>query len=123
MSRKVLIADDEQSIRKLYERELTREGYEVVLASNGKETLEKVRDSLPDLVVLDIRMPGMDGLHVMSKLLEENNELPVVINSAYASYKDSFMSWAADAYLVKSSDLTELKKTINEVLESRSVCS
>ncbi len=123
MSNKVLIADDEQSIRKLYERELTREGYEVILAASGKETLEKVRECLPDLVVLDIRMPGMDGLNVMSKLLEENNELPVVINSAYATYKDSFMSWAADAYLVKSSDLTELKETIDKVLESRSVCS
>lgn len=120
--KKILIADDEVSMRKLYERELAKEGYEIITASNGKEAMEKVRQEIPDLLVLDIRMPGMDGLHTMSCILEENDELPIIINSAYSSYKDSFMSWTADAYLVKSSDLTELKSTVATVLENRSVC-
>lgn len=117
--RKILIADDELSIRKLYEREFDRQGYDVIVASDGKETLDKVREERPDLVILDVRMPGMDGMQAMSQIIEEKNDLPVIINSAYATYKDNFMSWAAEAYCVKSSDLTELNSTIDEVFEKR----
>lgn len=119
---RILIADDEQSFRRLYEHELRKAGYEVELACSGKEVLERVQVRRPDLVILDIRMPGMNGLDTMNRLLEEDNELPVIINSAYPAFRDSYMSWSADAYVVKSSDLSELKRTIREVLEARSVC-
>ncbi len=119
---RILIADDEPSFRRLYEHELRKAGYEVELASSGKEVLQRVQVKRPDLVILDIRMPGMNGLDTMNRLLEEDNELPVIINSAYPNFRDSYMSWSADAYLVKSSDLSELKRTIREVLETRSVC-
>jgi len=111
----VLVADDEVSIRKLYQRELQEEGYNVVFATNGQEAIQKVRDMTPDLVIMDIRMPGMDGLEAMGRILEENNQVPVVINTAYSAYKDSFLSWCADAYVTKSSDLTELKDTIRSI--------
>ena len=116
--KRVLVADDEHSIRKLYERELRKEGYEVMFATNGQEAIQMVKNDRPDLIVLDIRMPGMDGIEAMSRILEENNELPVVINTAYTSYKENFLSWAADAYLTKSADLSELKGTIRSILES-----
>ena len=112
----VLVADDELSIRKLYQRELGREGYNVLFASNAQEAIKKARESHPDLVIMDIRMPGMDGVEAMGRILEENNEIPVVINTAYSSYKDSFLSWSANAYVTKSSDLTELKDTIRAIL-------
>jgi CheY-like chemotaxis protein len=115
----VLVADDEQGICKLYHRELKEEGYDVVFASNGPEAIEKAKTSSPDLVIMDIRMPGMDGIEAMGRILEENNELPIVINTAYSAYKESFLSWSADAYLTKSSDLTELKETIHTLLEER----
>ena len=117
MKKTVLIADDENSIRKLYERELSEEGYNVVPASTSKEAIQSTRDSRPDVVVIDIQMPGMDGIEAMGRLLEENNELPIIINTAYSSYSNSFLSWPADAYLIKSADLTELKETIHNVLE------
>ena len=120
MKKRVLIADDEVSIRKLYERELKKEGFEILTAATGQEAIHQVQNGRPDLVVLDIRMPGMDGIQTLSRILEENSEMPVIINSAYTSYKDNFMSWAADAYVVKSSDLSELKSTIVEVLDRRS---
>jgi CheY-like chemotaxis protein len=112
----VLVADDELSIRKLYQRELQREGYNVLFATNAQEAIQKTRDDSPDLVIMDIRMPGMDGLEAMGRILEENNQIPVVINTAYSAYKDSFLSWCADAYVTKSSDLTELKDTIRSIL-------
>ena len=114
--KKILVVDDEKNIRSLYEKELQDEGYAVTLAGNGKEALERFGSDRPDLVVLDIRMPGMDGLEALGKLLAEDPKVPVVLNSAYSSYKDNFLSWSADAYVVKSSDLTELKATIRRLL-------
>jgi len=112
----VLVADDEVSIRKLYQRELQREGYNVVFATTGQEAIQKARETTPDLVIMDIRMPGMNGLEAMGRILEENNQVPVVINTAYSAYKDSFLSWCADAYVTKSSDLRELKDAIRTLL-------
>jgi CheY-like chemotaxis protein len=114
--KKILVVDDEKNIRNLYEKELQDEGYAVTLAGNGREALERFSSERPDLVVLDIRMPGMDGLEALGKLLAEDPKVPVVLNSAYSSYKDNFLSWSADAYVVKSSDLTELKETIRRLL-------
>ena len=114
--KKILVVDDEKNIRSLYEKELQDEGYAVTLAGNGREALERFNSDRPDLVVLDIRMPGMDGLEALGKLLAEDPKVPVVLNSAYSSYKDNFLSWSADAYVVKSSDLTELKDTIRRLL-------
>lgn len=119
MSRKILIVDDEENIRYLYEQELLDEGYETVLAKDGKECLEMVQKEIPDLIILDIRMPRMDGLEAIGKIIELNKNIPIIINSAYSTYKDDFMSWAADAYVVKSYDLDTLKTTIKEILDKK----
>jgi len=116
---KVLIVDDEENVRFLYEQELIDEGYQTVLARDGKECLEKVASENPDIVLLDIRMPKMDGLEAIGKIIELNKNIPIIINSAYSNYKDDFMSWAADAYVVKSYDLDTLKSTIREVLAKK----
>ena len=113
---KILVVDDERNIRRLYEKELKEEGYEVILAEDGREALESFQAHRPDLVVLDIRMPGMDGIETLGRLLAEDRRVPVILNSAYSSHKDNFLSWSADAYLVKSSDLDELKRTIRSLL-------
>ena len=113
---KILIVDDEENILLLYDQELQDEGYTTVLAQNGKECLEKVKNESPDLIVLDIRMPKMDGLEAIGNIIDINKNITIIINSAYSNYKDDFMSWAADAYVVKSYNLDELKTTIKEVL-------
>ncbi len=115
----ILIVEDDNNQRLLYEQELRLEGYEVVSASDGKEALKKVQEQLPDLIIMDINMPRMDGIETMGKILGKNKEIPIIINTAYSNYKDSFMSWAADAYIVKSSDLLELKNTVNEILAKK----
>ncbi len=115
----ILLVEDDKNQRLLYEQELMHEGYEVVTASNGKEALQKVQEKLPDIVIMDINMPKMDGIEAMGRILSKNKETPIIINTAYGNYKDSFMSWAADAYIVKSSDLSELKDKIKEVLTNK----
>lgn len=112
----VLVVDDERAIRLLYEQELKAEGYNVVVADSARSAIEHQEEIRPDLVVLDIRMPGMDGLEALSMLLDRDEKPFVILNSGYSSYRDNFMSWPADAYLIKSSDLTELKGTIKMLI-------
>lgn len=112
----ILIVEDDKNQRLLLQDELGSHGHSIATASNGHEALDTVARFMPDLVIVDIAMPEMDGLELLSKLLAINNHLPVIIHTAYASYKDNFMSWAADAYVVKRGDLTELTNTIECVL-------
>jgi DNA-binding response OmpR family regulator len=83
--------------------------------------VELARRERPDLIVMDIRMPEMDGLEAMGRIVAEDNEVPVIIYSAYPHHKEDFSSWLADAYLVKSMDLGELKRTIDRKLRERGV--
>ena len=113
---KLLVVDDEVNQALLYEQELSDEGYDVDVANSGADAIEMLEKTSYDLVVLDIGMPGMDGLETLGRMLGINNGLPVILNTAFPSYKDNFMSWAADAYVVKSSDMSELKLKIREAL-------
>ena len=115
----ILLVEDDKNQRLLYEQELQHDGYDVVTASDGKEALEAIQEQLPDIVIMDINMPKMDGIEAMGRMLSNNKKIPVIINTAYSNYKDSFMSWMADAYVVKSSDLSEIKSKIKEVLANR----
>jgi two-component system, response regulator, stage 0 sporulation protein F len=117
---KILLVEDDANQALLYQAELEAEGYEIALATNGHEAVELVKSANPDLVVMDISMPGMDGIEAMGRILSEHNKLPVILNTAYASYKDNFLSWSADAYVIKQSDLAELKATIKKLLEKKS---
>ena len=114
--KKLLIVDDEKNLRMLYKTEFEVEGYQVDTAPDAQEALSMFEHERYDLVILDIKMPGMDGVEALGKFLGRDNKIPVIINSAYDSYKDNFMSWAADAYVIKSSDLGELKQKVKEAL-------
>ncbi|MGD0821062.1 MAG: response regulator [Desulfomonilia bacterium] len=115
---KVLIVDDEKHIRLLYAEELEEEGYEVAVASDGSGILERIEKEKPDVIILDIKMVSSNGLDVLQEIRNKFYNLPVILCSAYGSYKVDIKSIAADAYVVKSSDLTELKKKIAQVLET-----
>ena len=112
----ILLVEDEANQRLLYQMELEDEGYEVVFACNGREALQEAQRARPDLVVLDLRMPDMDGLEALQRLMALNQKLPVIIHSAYETHKDNFMTRAADAYVVKSSNVDVLKAEIRQVL-------
>lgn len=116
---KILCVDDDPSLRRLYSEELTEEGYQVFEAGNGKEAVAEVAKVQPDLIILDIRMPELDGIQTLNALLGKNRQLPVILNTAYPQHKENFMTWGAEAYVVKSSDLGELKQKIHEVLGKR----
>ena len=117
----LLVVDDEARLRELYAQELEYMGYEVVVVQGGPDALATVAERKIDVVVLDIAMPGMDGIETLTRILAVDNQLPVILCTGYASYQDDFMTWAAEAYVVKSGDLAELIERIEEALLKRDI--
>jgi two-component system, response regulator, stage 0 sporulation protein F len=115
---KILIVDDEEHIRYLYSEELSEAGYEVITADSGYKLLEKIEKEQPDLVVLDIKMVDYNGLDLLQDIRNKFYDLPVVLCTAYDTFKEDMKSIAADFYVIKSFDLTELKNKIAMALEA-----
>ena len=115
--KRILVMDDEEHIRKLYKMELEDEGYQVIATGECKEGLRHIESQDVDLVILDIRMPDMDGRDVLARAREVDIKLPIIISSAYPMFKQEFGVWAADAFVVKQHDLDELKSKVQELLE------
>jgi DNA-binding response OmpR family regulator len=112
----ILVVDDEEHILRLYEKEFSEEGYRVKIAKDPEEGIKIAQNGEVDLVVLDIKMEGRNGLESLSDFRRVNKDLPIILNSAYSTYKSDFQSWLADAYLVKSSNLEELKRKVRELI-------
>jgi len=119
--KRILIADDEEALQRLYQEEFEEEGYEVILAGNGREVLERLEDPdhLPDLIIMDIRMPDLNGIDTLRIIKEKLPQIPVILCSAYSEFKQDFSVWASDDYVVKSSDLTELKDAVKRHLKEK----
>jgi two-component system response regulator (stage 0 sporulation protein F) len=117
--KKILVVDDEENIRELYRDELVEQGFEVELAEDGFEALKKLDTFLPDLVTLDVKMPGIDGIEVLRRIREKNVNIPVLLLTAFGEFRQDFNTWASDAYIVKSANLNELVETVNTLLGTR----
>ncbi|MGW8194387.1 MAG: response regulator [Desulforhopalus sp.] len=114
--KKILLVDDEESIQIIYKEEFEDDGYTVISAFNGEEGLEKFEQEKPDLVILDIRMPGMSGIEVLRKMKMINAATPVILSSAYQEFKRELGTWASEQYVVKSGNLDELKSAVKRLL-------
>lgn len=115
---KILVVDDEEHIRYLFSEELNEAGYEVITADSGYKLTEKIAAEKPDLVVLDIKMVDYNGLDLLQDIRKEFYDLPVVLCTAYDTFKEDMKSIAADYYVIKSFDLTDLRNKIAMALES-----
>jgi DNA-binding response OmpR family regulator len=112
----ILVVEDEPDLVELYRKELEDEGFKVITATDGERAVDLTKKALPDLVVLDIRINKIFGLEVLKEIKTFDHKIPVILNSAYATFKADFSCWMADAYIVKSSDLTELKRSVKKLL-------
>lgn len=117
MKDKIMIVDDEEHIRMLYAEELEDEGYDVVTVSTGFNIVNKIEQEAPDLIVLDIRLKGYNGLDLLQTIKNRFEDMPVGICSAYDTFRDDMKSLAADFYVVRSIDLSELKNNIASTLD------
>ena len=122
MPKKILAVDDERHIVRLVQVNLERAGYEVVTAFDGKEALEKVASEQPDLVVLDVMMPYMDGFEVLQNLRKNpsTRDLPVIMLTAKAQDADVFRGWQSgvDCYLTKPFTPIELISFVKRIVKS-----
>lgn len=122
MAHKILVVDDEKPIVKIIKANLETEGYEVVCAYDGIEALEAVAASHPDLVVLDVMMPRMDGWTVLRTLRSkpETADLPVIMLTALTDieHMDRGAREGSDVYLTKPFDPTELLALVERLLRA-----
>ncbi|SPF43010.1 Response regulator receiver protein [Syntrophobacter sp. SbD1] len=115
---KILVVDDQEYVRLLYSEELRVAGYDVTTAEGGNKLLERIEVEKPDLVILDIKMVDCNGLDILQDIRNDYYDLPVILSTAYDTFKEDMKSIAADFYVVKSFDLTELKNKIAMALET-----
>jgi DNA-binding response OmpR family regulator len=114
--KKILAIDDEEDLRIILKEELTDEGYEVFTLGDPEKAMDRIEATKPDLVLLDIKMPGMSGMDLLNLVREKYYNLPVILLTAYSSFKKDIAAAACDQYVVKSGDFTELKKRIRKTL-------
>ncbi|MCU9613323.1 response regulator [Caldibacillus lycopersici] len=114
MAEKILIVDDQFGIRILLNEVFQKEGYRTFQAANGKQALEIVKMYSPDIVLLDIKIPGMDGIEILKRLKKINTEIKVIIMTAYGELDmiSEAMELGALTYFAKPFDITELRETV-----------
>lgn len=115
---RILLVDDEEHIRRYYTDELSDEGYEVSTLATGHNLLNEIDLIQPEVVVLDIRLADYDGLELLQEIRNRHHQLPVILCTAYDTYRYDQKAISADYYVVKSSDLSELKIAIQKTIEA-----
>jgi DNA-binding response OmpR family regulator len=121
MEKKVLVVDDEFEIRDLLSRFLTEEGYEIILASNGEEALELVERENPQVILLDIMMPGIHGVETCKRLKEKEKTrfIPVIMATALGDTYSEAIGAGAEDFVTKPFNLTELSHRVKSILRVR----
>jgi len=119
MKKTILVVDDEKEICTVLSDNLSQEGYRVLTAYNGKKALELVKKEKPDLVLLDIRMPEMDGIEVLRRIKKMKKEIVVIMLTAYGTLETArkAMKLGAYDYITKPFDLFSLKSIVKEGLK------
>jgi len=112
----ILVVDREVRERQLLVDELEMEGHRVVAVASAKEALEAATRTMPDLVILELALPQANGIELIGRLVGINRTLPIIIYSVTASYQENFMSWLADAYILKGAGFEELRAAIDRLL-------
>ena len=114
--KRILVVEDEEAQRVLLTDELSDAGYKVWTADTGEAALELLEKGQPDLVTLDLQLPGMSGLDLLAILGERWPDLPCIVCTAYGDKKQDFRTWRALDYWVKDDDLTGLLAKIRAAL-------
>ncbi len=115
--KRILLIDDEAIHRLLYRQEFEADGYEILEACCCETARMQLAAREIDLVILDILLPDGSCFELLEQIVLKRREVPVIINTAYDTFRFDFKTWAADAFVVKSSDLTELKNNVKRLLD------
>lgn len=115
----ILVVDDEDSVRKLLSAVLRREGYQVITAASGEEAIVSFREDQPDLIIMDIRMPNIDGITAFKEMRQLRKQVPVILMTAYAAVETAVeaIKLGAFDYLIKPFDIEEVKLLTNRAIQ------
>lgn len=118
---KIMVVDDEEKVCWAFEQFLTEEGYGVIVASNAQEALSKLSEEKPDLVIMDVRMPGMDGIDALAEMKRIDPEVYVIIMTAYGDMQTAIRAMQAGAYdyIIKPIDLDQVHIVIQKALKNQ----
>lgn len=116
--KRLLIVDDQTGIRLLLNEVFTKEGFETRLASNGAEALQSVKEIKPDCVLLDMKMPGIDGVEVLKRIKKDWPLLPVIMMTAYGEIEltEEALHNGADKYFTKPFNIFEIRDAVNDII-------
>ena len=114
---KILLIDDDEKLGDLLKAYFDRFDLDLTAAVDPAAGLKLLESTKPDLVILDIQMPGLNGIEVLRQMKMINSSVPIILSSAYHEYKQDLGAWASDDYVVKSSDLTDLKNAVRRLLD------
>lgn len=122
MSGKILIVDDQKGVRRLLEELFKKEGWDVNVAADGKEAINKVAERLPDIILMDVKMPNMNGLEASQIILETYGKIPIIMMTAYGEIE--VVKKALDAgvkkCITKPFDIMVLRDMVNNLMSEQS---
>jgi len=123
VKQKLLIVDDQNGIRLLLVEVFSSEGYETFQASSGQTALDIVKEKRPDLVLLDMKMPGMDGLEILKRIKDIDPDMKVIMMTAYGELEliNEAQRYGALMHFTKPFDIDELRAAVNEQLRATSL--
>ena len=121
IGKRILVVDDEENLRRVTQLKLQQAGYEALTASDASQALEVLSKHPQDLVLTDLKMPGMSGIDLLRKVKEEYPEVIVVVVTAYGTIESAVeaMRLGAYDYIIKPFDLSELLEKIESIIERR----
>ncbi len=114
----ILHIDDNQNNCMFYKQELGLEGYDIITANDWNKALDKIQEQTPDIIIVGSCTPEMDRVYELIRFYHKHKYIPIIINTVYSHYNDNYLTRIADAYIVKSSDLTKLKDKVEELLSN-----
>lgn len=118
MKTKLLVVDDQMGVLKMLFEAFKDEGYQVELAGSGREAIDKVRREVPDIILMDVKMPGMNGLEVFREIRKFAETVPVVMMTAYGELEivNEALLIGVKEYITKPFDINELREVIKRVI-------
>lgn len=119
MGAKILVVDDQRGVRKLLEELFRRDGYEVSLAADGLESVDMVKNFMPDVVLMDMKMPNMNGLEASREIFKIKPDLPIIMMTAYGEMEvvHKALEIGVKKYITKPFDVMELRRLVKEILD------
>ena len=123
MGQRVLVVDDQKGVRRLLEELFKKEGYEVNVAVDGKDSVEKVKAYTPDIVLMDMKMPNMNGLEASQEIIKYDHRIPIIMMTAYGEMEvvQKALEVGVKKYITKPFDIIDLRNMVKEVLEQGAV--